>query len=878
MEQITPFNIFALQFVQTKDTFYNENHEYSQEVIGGRYMNNDFSQKISELLTLSREEAIRLQSRSIRPEHLLLGIIKKGKGYALEILGGLNVNIQTMKEKLEARISYDQNGEPENYDSSSIEIDVNTARILRFTKLEARTFKCVADSEHLLLGILKENNNLAADFLEESNVTYPQVFDAVKNQSQEVNDNIVKNGFGFADNEEEDDERLPQNNKEQFSFTETKQQKTANDTPVLDNFGVDMTRAAREGKLDPVIGREKEIERISQILSRRKKNNPILIGEPGVGKSAIVEGLAQRIVERKTSRILFDKRVVALDMTAVVAGTKYRGQFEERLRAIITELENNPNIIVFIDEIHTIVGAGSSSGSMDAANILKPALARGEIQCIGATTIDEYRKTIEKDGALERRFQKVLVEPTSSEDTYNILKNIKERYENHHNVTYTDEALHACVNLTDRYITDRCFPDKAIDAMDEAGARMHISNIKVPKEIEEQEELISKTNLEKNLAVKQQDFEAAANLRDIEKNLQEKLSVMKKEWEKSLDNSRQTVDEEQVANVVSMISGIPMQRMQQDEWTRLKGMKQELTSNVIAQDNAIEKLTKAIQRSRVGLQNPNKPIGTFMFLGPTGVGKTLLAKELAKFMFGTPDALIRIDMSEYMEKFTVSRLVGAPPGYVGYEEGGQLTERVRRRPYSIVLLDEIEKAHSDVFNMLLQVMDEGRLTDSYGRTVDFRNTVIIMTSNVGTRELKDFGAGIGFAKDERAADGKYSRDVIQKALNKRFAPEFLNRVDEIINFEQLGKEAIIKIVELEAAHIVKRVAELGYDLRLTDEAKLFLADKGYDIQYGARPLKRALQNYVEDEISELLLDGRLVQGDIITVTPENDKLVFAVSK
>ena len=833
-------------------------------------MNNDFSQKITEILSISKEEAIRLQSGSIKPEHLLLGIIKNGKGCALEILDSLNVNIQDMKEYIESKISVSGSECCNNTDMSNIEISINTARILRFTKLEARTFKSVADTEHLLLGILKEKNNLAADILEEKNVTYSQVFDAVKEKSPEVNDNTpTTSGFGFTD-DEEDDEQLPPKNKEQHIYTSARQAKPSSDTPALDNFGVDMTKAASEGKLDPVVGREKEIERISQILSRRKKNNPILIGEPGVGKSAIVEGLAQRIIERKTSRILFDKRIIALDMTAVVAGTKYRGQFEERLRTIITELENNPNIIVFIDEIHTIVGAGSSSGSMDAANILKPALARGEIQCIGATTIDEYRKTVEKDGALERRFQKVLVEPTSNEDTYTILKNIKERYESHHNVTYTDEALLACVNLTDRYITDRCFPDKAIDAMDESGARMHISNITVPKEIEEQEELISRTKNEKNEAVKQQDFEKAANLRDLEKTLQTKLADMKTEWEKSLGNNRQTVDEEQVANVVSMISGIPMQRMQQDEWTRLKGMRQELTSKVIAQDNAIEKLTKAIQRSRVGLQNPNKPIGTFMFLGPTGVGKTLLAKELAKFMFGTVDALIRIDMSEYMEKFTVSRLVGAPPGYVGYEEGGQLTERVRRRPYSIVLLDEIEKAHTDVFNILLQVMDEGRLTDSYGRTVDFRNTIVIMTSNVGTRELKDFGAGIGFAKDERAIDSKHSRDVIQKALNKRFAPEFLNRVDEIINFDQLDKEAIIKIVELEAAHIVKRVSELGYTLQLTNEAKLFLADKGYDIQYGARPLKRALQNYVEDEISELLLDGALQQGNTIVMDADSN--------
>ncbi len=838
-------------------------------------MSNEFSQKMSEILSLSKEEATRLRSRTINPEHLLLGIIRKGKGCALDILGSMNVNIQEIKETIERRCT-DASLADQPY-STDVEMSMSTARILRFTTLEARSFKAVADAEHLLLGILKEKNNLAADILEANDVTYSQIFDAIKSKTPDSSN--ISNGFGFTDQDDDDEDTLPKGSQgSAHSYAGTQQAKPSNDTPVLDNFGFDMTKAASEGKLDPVVGREKEIERISQILSRRKKNNPILIGEPGVGKSAIVEGLAQRIVERKTSRMLFDKRIVSLDMTAVVAGTKYRGQFEERLRAIITELENNPNIIIFIDEIHTIVGAGSTPGSMDAANILKPALARGEIQCIGATTVDEYRKTIEKDGALERRFQKVLVEPTSTEDTYTILKNIKERYENHHNVTYTDEALLACVKLTDRYITDRCFPDKAIDAMDEAGARMHISNITVPKEIEEQEALIDSVNSEKNAAVKRQDFETAANMRDKEKELQNQLAAMKADWEKSLAQSRQTVNEEEIARVVSMISGVPVQRMQQDEWTRLKGMQGELTGKVIAQDNAIEKLTKAIQRSRVGLQNPNKPIGTFMFLGPTGVGKTLLAKELAKFMFGSADALIRIDMSEYMEKFTVSRLVGAPPGYVGYEEGGQLTERVRRRPYSIVLLDEIEKAHTDVFNLLLQVMDEGRLTDSYGRTVDFRNTVIIMTSNVGTRELKDFGAGIGFAKDERAGDKKYSRDVIQKALNKRFAPEFLNRVDEIINFDQLGKEAIIDIVDLELVQIVKRVTELGYSIELTAEAKNFLANKGYDIQYGARPLKRALQNYVEDEISALLLDGELQPGDTIYVTAEEEKLKFEVKK
>ena len=835
-------------------------------------MNNEFSQRMSEILSLSKEEACRLRSKNINPEHLLLGIMRKEKSAAFEILNALDANINEIKECIERRSAAPDYAE-QPY-SDNVELGLNTARILRFSTLEARAFRAVADTEHILLGILKEGNNLAADILEANDITYNRVVEAIKSVKPDVN-----NGFGFAeqDDEEDDAPQKPESNNSQ-TFTGTRQAKPTNDTPVLDNFGMDMTKAAAEGRLDPVVGREREIERISQILSRRKKNNPILIGEPGVGKSAIVEGLAQRIIERKTSRILFDKRIVALDMTAVVAGTKYRGQFEERLRSIMNELEKNPNIILFIDEIHTIVGAGSSPGSMDAANILKPALARGEIQCIGATTIDEYRKSIEKDGALERRFQKVLVEPTSPEDTYTILENIKERYENHHNVTYTEEALQACVKLTDRYITDRCFPDKAIDAMDEAGARMHISNIKVPKEIEEQEARLSSINKEKNDAVKCQDFERAANCRDTEKELQAGLAQMKAEWEKSLANNRQTVTDEEIAKVVSMISGVPMQRMQQDEWTRLRGMKEELQAKVVAQDNAIEKLTKAIQRSRVGLQNPNKPIGTFMFLGPTGVGKTLLAKELAKFMFGSADALIRVDMSEYMEKFTVSRLVGAPPGYVGYEEGGQLTERVRRRPYSIVLLDEIEKAHTDVFNLLLQVMDEGRLTDSYGRTVDFRNTVLIMTSNVGTRELKEFGAGVGFTKSEREGNKEYSRSVVQKALNKRFAPEFINRIDEIINFDQLGLEAIVNIVDLELKQIVKRVNELGYTIDLTDEAKKHLAGKGYDIQFGARPLKRALQTHIEDEISELLLCGSLKAGDNIHVdkATDEDKLTFNI--
>ena len=615
-------------------------------------------------------------------------------------------------------------------------------------------------------------------------------------------------------------------------------------------------------------------------MSRRKKNNPILIGEPGVGKSAIVEGLALRIVEKKVSRILFDKRVIALDMTAVVAGTKYRGQFEERIRSILNELKKNPNIILFIDEIHTIVGAGSAAGSMDAANMLKPALARGEIQCIGATTLDEYRQNIEKDGALERRFQKVIVEPTTAEETLQILKNIKDKYEDHHNVNYTDAALEACVKLTNRYITDRNFPDKAIDALDEAGSRVHLTNITAPKEIEEQEKLIDEMKSLKNEAVRLQNFELAASYRDKEKEYTNQLDTLKEEWEKSLKENRETVDDEQIAEVVSMMSGVPVQRMAQAEGMKLLGMKDDLLSKVIGQDKAIATLVKAIQRSRVGLKDPNKPIGTFMFLGPTGVGKTHLAKELAKLMFGSADALIRIDMSEYMEKFTVSRLVGAPPGYVGYEEGGQLTEKVRRKPYSIVLLDEIEKAHPDVFNILLQVMDEGRLTDSYGRTVDFKNTIVIMTSNIGTRQLKEFGKGIGFAAQVRTDDKEYSRNVITKALNKSFAPEFINRLDEIITFDQLDMDALTRIIDIELKGLYSRVENIGYKLVIDEDAKKFVATKGYDVQFGARPLKRAIQNNLEDGISELILGSEMAAGDTIKVSydKEKDLIVMTVEK
>ena len=723
---------------------------------------------------------------------------------------------------------------------------------------------------------MKVKDNTAFHVLESNGVTYEKIKLTLQPDPHA--------GLGFSEDEDEDEDirQNPSSNKSNAAQQQARpaQKKPANDTPVLDNFGTDMTRAAEEGKLDPVVGRVKEIERLAQILSRRKKNNPILIGEPGVGKSAIVEGLALRIVEKKVSRILFDKRVIALDMTAVVAGTKYRGQFEERIRSILNELKKNPNIILFIDEIHTIVGAGSAAGSMDAANMLKPALARGEIQCIGATTLDEYRQNIEKDGALERRFQKVIVEPTTAEETLQILKNIKDKYEDHHNVNYTDAALEACVKLTDQYITDRNFPDKAIDALDEAGSRVHLTNITAPKEIEEQEKLIDEMKSLKNEAVRLQNFELAASYRDKEKEYTNQLDTLKEEWEKSLKENRETVDDEQIAEVVSMMSGVPVQRMAQAEGMKLLGMKDDLLSKVIGQDKAIATLVKAIQRSRVGLKDPNKPIGTFMFLGPTGVGKTHLAKELAKLMFGSADALIRIDMSEYMEKFTVSRLVGAPPGYVGYEEGGQLTEKVRRKPYSIVLLDEIEKAHPDVFNILLQVMDEGRLTDSYGRTVDFKNTIVIMTSNIGTRQLKEFGKGIGFAAQIRTDDKEYSRSVITKALNKSFAPEFINRLDEIITFDQLDLNALTRIIDIELKGLYSRVERIGYKLVIDEDAKKFVATKGYDVQFGARPLKRAIQNNLEDGISELILGSEMATGDTIKVSydKEKDIIVMTVEK
>ena len=838
-------------------------------------MNNQFTQRVSDIIMYSKEEANRLRNSYIGPEHLLLGLIREGEGKAIEILFNLQINLQDIKNQLEAIVK--NNAENDTTYDENISFNDKASKVLKLCILEAKLLRNIAaDSEHILLAIMKVKDNAAFHVLESNGVTYEKIKLTLQPDTHA--------GLGFSEDEDEDEDirQSPSGNKSNAAQQQARpaQKKPANDTPVLDNFGTDMTKAAEEGKLDPVVGRVKEIERLAQILSRRKKNNPILIGEPGVGKSAIVEGLALRIVEKKVSRILFDKRVIALDMTAVVAGTKYRGQFEERIRSILNELKKNPNIILFIDEIHTIVGAGSAAGSMDAANMLKPALARGEIQCIGATTLDEYRQNIEKDGALERRFQKVIVEPTTAEETFQILKNIKDKYEDHHNVNYTDAALEACVKLTDRYITDRNFPDKAIDALDEAGSRVHLTNITAPKEIEEQEKLIDEMKSLKNEAVRLQNFELAASYRDKEKEYTNQLDTLKEEWEKSLKENRETVDDEQIAEVVSMMSGVPVQRMAQAEGMKLLGMKDDLLSKVIGQDKAIATLVKAIQRSRVGLKDPNKPIGTFMFLGPTGVGKTHLAKELAKLMFGSADALIRIDMSEYMEKFTVSRLVGAPPGYVGYEEGGQLTEKVRRKPYSIVLLDEIEKAHPDVFNILLQVMDEGRLTDSYGRTVDFKNTIVIMTSNIGTRQLKEFGKGIGFAAQVRTDDKEYSRSVITKALNKSFAPEFINRLDEIITFDQLDLDALTRIIDIELKGLYSRVKNIGYKLVIDEDAKKFVATKGYDVQFGARPLKRAIQNNLEDGISELILGSEMAAGDTIKVSydKEKDLIVMTVEK
>jgi ATP-dependent Clp protease ATP-binding subunit ClpC len=829
-------------------------------------MSNEFTQQVSDIVVYGKEEANRLQNDHIEPEHLLLGILRDGECKAAEVLKSFYLDLKGIKNELETQLR--EKSILENY-SQDISFSEEASKILTLSKLEARLMNDEkVDTPHILLAIMRDNQNNAYKILEKNDVTYEKIIDRLKQEEApfdglDFNDDEEEEGIGRRGNADKNNDGFGSSANRQTTQTEQKQ--ADGGTPYLDNYGIDLTKAAEGGKLDPVVGREKEIERIAQILSRRKKNNPILIGEPGVGKSAIAEGLALRIVEKRVSRALFGKRIISLDMTAVVAGTKYRGQFEERIRAILTEVKKHPDVILFIDEIHTIVGAGSAAGSMDAANMLKPALARGEIQCIGATTLDEYRKNIEKDGALERRFQKVLVGPTSPEETLQILRNIKDKYEEHHNVTYTDEALEACVRLTDRYVTDRYFPDKAIDAMDEAGSRIHLTHISVPQEIEEQERLIEEAQQHKNEAIRLQNFELAASFRDRENQYTEQLERLKNEWKEKLKDNRETVDAPQIEEVVSMISGVPVQRMAQAEGVRLKGMKQALLSKVIGQDKAVETLVRSIQRSRVGLKDPNKPIGTFLFLGPTGVGKTHLAKELAKNMFGTTDAIIRIDMSEYMEKFTVSRLIGAPPGYVGYEEGGQLTEKVRRHPYSIVLLDEIEKAHSDVFNMLLQVMDEGRLTDSLGRTVDFKNTIIIMTSNIGTRQLKEFGKGIGFTAQTGENEKEHANSVIRKALNKSFAPEFINRLDEIVTFDQLDIASLEKIIDIELAGLYKRIEGCGYHLLLDQEAKRFVAEKGYDVQFGARPLKRSIQNHLEDGLAELIINEEPQAGDTLHV-------------
>jgi ATP-dependent Clp protease ATP-binding subunit ClpC len=827
-----------------------------------------FSQGMRDVMEFSREEAQRLGNEAIAPEHLLLGIFRERDSKALMYLSKLHVDTLRVKRTIESRVAL-HNAPNLN---SDIPLDKTSVRVLKMVLLEARSLESrgatceVIDTEHLLLAILKENNNLASKVLNEEGLEWLQLQDSI------VGSPTPSSGPGFTEFNEDDDETPDDPSSRQGASRQAQARPVTiggSDTPALDNFGNDMTKAAIEERLDPVVGREDEILRLAQILSRRKKNNPVLIGEPGVGKSAIVEGLALRIVQRKVSRILFDKRVISLDLASMVAGTKYRGQFEERMKAILNELQKNPNVILFIDEIHTIVGAGNASGSMDAANMLKPALSRGEIQCIGATTLDEYRKSIEKDGALERRFQKIIVEPTTPEETLQILKNIKDRYEEHHHVIYTDEALEACVRLTQRYISDRNFPDKAIDALDEAGSRVHLSNIIVPVAFEELEKQIDESNRLKIEAVQAQNFELAANYRDQGKRQSEQLMVMKADWAANSDIDRQPVDAEKIAEVVAVMTGVPLQRIAQEESDKLLKMRYDIKKKIIGQDKAVDAVVKAIQRNRVGLKDPNRPIGAFLFVGPTGVGKTHLAKLLSEAMFDSKDSLLRIDMSEFMEKFTVSRLVGAPPGYVGYEEGGQLTEKVRRKPYSVVLLDEIEKAHPDVFNLLLQVMDEGRLTDSLGRMIDFKNTILIMTSNVGTRQLKEFGKGIGFSR-EGEGNVEYTKGVIQKALSKTFAPEFLNRIDDVIQFDQLSKDAIMQIIDLELITFRQRVEALGYLLTLSEEVKNFIAMEGYDVQFGARPLKRAIQKYLEDELAELILSGNLKQGDRITLQFDAD--------
>lgn len=832
--------------------------------------NNNFSQRVKDVLVYSREEATRLGNKSISPAHLMLGIIRDGEGPAIEALLQLGVDLKRLKSNIEDEVRMPMSG----YSDENIPMDEKAMNCLKYSTLEARKLSCaVVDTEHLLLAFLKTNNNKASECLSWHGITYDKLYSVIEQHDTE-------SSF-FEDN---DDDSFMSDEDDEFEDAST--QKNPNDssnnspnsTPALDSFGIDMTKAAEQGKYDQMVGRDAEVERVIQILSRRKKNNPVLIGEPGVGKSAIVEGLAQRIVEKKVSRLLFGKRVISLDMSTIVAGTKYRGQFEERLKALTTELEKSPDVILFIDEIHTIVGAGNSQGSLDAANILKPALARGTIQCIGATTLDEYRQNIEKDGALERRFQKVLVNPTSEEETLKILENVKERYEEHHCVRYSQEAIEACVKYTERYITDRCFPDKAIDALDEVGARMHVSNVDVPESILALEREVAEAQKGKSDAVKSQNYELAAGFRDKENQLIQTLERARMRWEDEQKHNPVNVTEDDVRNVVSMMSGVPIQRINSDENQMLQNLQSIIQKQLMGQDGAVEKVVKAIRRNRLGLKDPNRPIGSFLFLGPTGVGKTHLAQILAKEMFGSKDALIRVDMSEFSEKFAVSRLYGAPPGYVGYEQGGELTEKVRRKPYSIVLLDEIEKAHPDIFNVFLQVLDEGRLTDGQGRVVNFKNTIIIMTSNVGSRQLKDFGTGVGFSMASESENKELARGVITKALNKTFPPEFLNRIDEVITFEQLSKEVINNIVDLEIAPVRSRIEAMSYHLTITAEAKDFIASKGYDVQYGARPLRRSVQTYVEDEVAEVMMNNKLQPNDeiILDFNAKDEKIVSSV--
>lgn len=847
-------------------------------------MTSQFSPKVSQILAFSREEAARLASRSVGPEHLLLGILRDKTGPVHELFLKLDINYQSIKTELEQKVREDDFMQPLN--TRELVLNEKASNILKLAVLEARIQSMqMVDEQHLLLAILHDHaNNGAKEVLEFNNMSYEDALTYFQNKSGYM----TNDGIDMPDKDEDEDGMLSINGgnsqKSNPQSTATGVHRSQGKTPVLDNFGTDLTKCASEGKLDPVVGREREIQRVVEILCRRKKNNPILIGEPGVGKSAIVEGLAQLINKHHTSPVLFNKRIISLDMTAIVAGTKYRGQFEERIRALIKEIEQNPDVVIFIDEIHTLIGAGSTPGSMDAANILKPALARGTIQCIGATTLSEYRNSIEKDGALERRFQKVIVEPTTSDETITILNNIKERYENHHHVSYTNDAILACVKLTERYVTDRFFPDKAIDVLDEVGARVHLRHTQMPPEISEKEKEINFIKGKKQAAVRNQNFELAASYRDKQTELEAELSELQEKWANNEIGTRDEITENDVTEVVSMITGVPVQRMAEAESARLKNMANDLKAVVVAQDKAIEKMVKAIQRNRVGLKEKNHPIGAFMFLGPTGVGKTYLAKKLAEHMLGSSDALIRVDMSEYSESFNTSRLVGAPPGYVGYEEGGQLTEKVRRHPYSIVLLDEIEKAHGNVFNMLLQVLDEGRLTDGNGRLIDFRNTVIIMTSNAGTRQLKEFGRGIGFnaggfsSENINETDKEYARSIIQKSLSKQFSPEFLNRLDEIITFDQLDLEAIKRIIDIELKGLVGRIKELGCNIKISNAAKEFVASKGYDVQFGARPLKRAIQNYIEDGLCELILDGKLKDNDVILIdkNPDKDSLSFKI--